>query len=82
MFCDVTLRDRLMPVTMKAMHTASTHNVLPDVNINVHERFGVMTDTHATDAVAFYFKGTGVRCVVCGTIDYQINFVFVHNIVK
>ena len=40
-----------------------------------------MTDTQATDVVTFDFKGTGVRCVVCGTIDYQINFL-VHNVAK
>ena len=33
-----------------------------------------MTDTQATDVVNFDFKGTGVRCIVCGTTDYQINF--------
>ena len=41
-----------------------------------------MTDTHATDVVIFDFKGTGVRCVVCGIIVYQMNFVFVHNVAK
>ena len=47
------------------------------------ERFGIMKDTHATDAVAFDFKGTGVRCVVCGTFDlYQMNFLLVHNVAK
>ena len=30
MFCDVKVCDRLMPVDMQAMHTASTHNVSPD----------------------------------------------------
>ena len=36
-----------------------------------------MTETQATDLVTFDFKGTGgVRFVVCGTIDYQMNFVF------
>ena len=38
------------------------------------ERFGIMTDTHDTDVVTFDFKGTGVRCGVCGTIDYQMIF--------
>ena len=41
-----------------------------------------MTDTQATDFVTFDFMGTGVHCVICGTIDYQTNFVFVHNVVK
>ena len=46
------------------------------------EMFGIMTDTQATDVVTFDFKGTGVRCVVCGTIDYQMNFFLVHNVSK
>ena len=46
------------------------------------EMFGIMTDTQATDVVTFDFKGTGVRCVVCGTIDYQMNFCLVHNVSK
>ena len=40
-----------------------------------------MLETQATD-VTFDFKGTGVRCVVCGTIDYQMNFFLVHNVAK
>ena len=44
--------------------------------------FGIVTDTQATDVVTFDFKGTGVRCVVCGTIDYQMNFFLVHNVSK
>ena len=39
-----------------------------------------MTDTQATDIVTFDFEGTGVRCVVCGTIDYKMNFFLVHNV--
>ena len=46
------------------------------------EMFGIVTDTQATDVVTFDFKGTGVRCVVCGTIDYQMNFFLVHNVSK
>ena len=34
------------------------------------ERF--VTDTQATDIVTFDSKGTGVRCVVCDTVDYQM----------
>ena len=30
-----------------------------------------MTDTQVTDVVTFDFKGTGVRCIVCGTIGYK-----------
>ena len=41
-----------------------------------------MTDTQVTDVVTFDFMGTGVRCVVCGTINYQMNFILVHNMVK
>ena len=32
--------------------------------------------------MVFDFKGTGVRCVVYGTIDYQMNFFLVHNVDK
>ena len=46
------------------------------------ERFGIITNTHATDVVTFDFKGTGVRCAVCSTSDYQIFFLFVHNVAK
>ena len=46
------------------------------------ERFGIMTDTQATDVVTFDFKGTGVCCVICGTIDYEMNFFWVHNFAK
>ena len=35
-----------------------------------------------TDVVTFDFKGTGVRCLVCGTFGYQINFFLVHNFAK
>ena len=41
-----------------------------------------MTYTQTTDVVTFDFKGTGVRSVVYGTIDYQMNFVLVHNVAK
>ena len=41
-----------------------------------------MMATQATDVVIFYFKGTGVRCVVCGIIDYHTDFVLVHNVAK
>ena len=46
------------------------------------ERIGIMTDTQATDVVTFDFKGTGVRSVVCATIDNQMNFWLVHNVAK
>ena len=39
-------------------------------------------DIQATDVVTFDLKGTGVRCVVCGTIDYQNHFFLVHNAAK
>ena len=44
------------------------------------ERFGIMTNTQATVVLTFHFKGTGVRCVVCGTIEYGMNFFFVQNV--
>ena len=31
-------------------------------------------DTQAIDVVTFDFKGTGVRCFVSGSNDYQMNF--------
>ena len=37
-----------------------------------------MTDTQVTDVVTFDFKGTSVRCIVCGNIDYQLDFILVH----
>ena len=43
---------------------------------------GIMTDTQATDFVTFDFKGTGVRCVVCGTIDFELNSCLVHTVAK
>ena len=59
------------------MHTANTHNVLQKQFaqgcLNVLERLGIMADTQATDFVTFDFKDTGVRCVVRGISDYQIN---------
>ena len=36
MFYDATVRDRLMPVAIKAMHTSSTHNALPDISLTGH----------------------------------------------
>ena len=30
--------------------------------------------TQAIDVVTFDFKGTGVRCFVSGSTDYQMNF--------
>ena len=41
-----------------------------------------MTDVQATDVVTFDFKGIDVRCVVCGTIDCQTNFFFMHSVDK
>ena len=41
-----------------------------------------MKDTQATHGVTFYFMGAGVRCVACGTIDYQMNFCLVQNVAK
>ena len=41
-----------------------------------------MTDTQATDVVTFDFESTGVRCVVCGTSDYEMNFFLMHTVAK
>ena len=51
---------------------------------NVLERVGIMTDTQATTAalVTFGFKDSGVRCVVCGTFDFQMNYVLVNDVAK
>ena len=46
------------------------------------ERFEILTDTQTTDVVTFDFKGTGVRCFVCSTIDYQMNFFLVHTLLS
>ena len=43
------------------------------------EQFEIMTDTHATDVMTFAFKGTGVRFVVCGTVDYPMKFISVQS---
>ena len=32
--------------------------------------------------MTFDFEGTGVRCVVCGTSDYEMNFLLVHTVAK
>ena len=37
-------------------------------------------DTQVSDVVTFDFKCTGVRCVVCVTLDYQMNFFLVNNV--
>ena len=34
MFCDVTVRDRRIAVAVKAIHTASAHNILPDSSLS------------------------------------------------
>ena len=41
-----------------------------------------MTDTQATYVVTFDFKGTGVRCIAYGTIDYQRKFLLMQNVAK
>ena len=38
------------------------------------EQFMIIGDTQALDVVAFDFKGTGDRCIVCGSTDYLMNF--------
>ena len=39
-------------------------------------------DTQAAGVVTFDFKGTGVRCVACCPIHYQMNFFWVHKVSK
>ena len=46
------------------------------------EKLGIITDTQATDVVTFDFEGSGFRCVVCGTIDYEMIFAYMHNVAK
>ena len=43
-----------------------------------------MTDKHAIHVVTFDFKGTSIRCVVCGSTDYmyQIHLLLVHKVVN
>ena len=54
---------RLMVEVVKAMHTATMHNILLESLLsgvsNVLERFGMM-DTQAIDVVTFDIKGTRV----------------------
>ena len=61
-----------MAVVVKAMPTASKHNILVE-SLLILEQFGIM-DTQAIDDVIFDFKGTHVRCFVSGSTDYQRNF--------
>ena len=42
--------------------------------------YGIMPGTQATDGVILDSKGTGVCFVVCGTIDYQMNSILMHNV--
>ena len=64
-----------MTVVVKAMHTASKHNIyrFAQWSLNVLRKFRLTTDTQAIDVVTFYFKGTHVRCFVSGSTDYQMN---------
>ena len=65
-----------MAVVVKAMHTASKHNIYIEFAqwcLNVLKKFLIMTDTQAIDVVTFDFKGTRVRCFVSGSTDYQMN---------
>ena len=45
------------------------------VMFKLPERFRIMTDSQTIDVVTIDFKGTGVRCVVCGSNDYPMNFI-------
>ena len=44
--------------------------------------FKIMPNTQATDGVTLDSNVTGVCCVVCGTIDYQMNSILVHSVAK
>ena len=57
-----------MLLVVKAMQTASKHNVLL-LCLNVL-KIGIMTDTQAFDVVTFDFKGTRVRCFVSGSTEF------------
>ena len=64
-----------MAVVIKAMHTASKHNIyrVCSVMFKCALKFGIMTDTQSIDVVTFDFKGTRVRCFVRGSTNYQMN---------
>ena len=61
MFCDVTLRHKVMHVTMKATYKASLARItfareFAQLCSNVLGRFGIMTDTQASYVVTFDCK--------------------------
>ena len=64
-----------MAVVLRAMHTASKHNIFRvcSVVFKCAKKIRIMTDTKAIDVVTFDFKGTRVRCFVSGSTDYQMN---------
>ena len=70
-----------MYVVVKAMHTASKHNIyrVCSVVFKCASKIQIMTDTQAIDVVTFDFKGTRVRCFVSGSTDYQMNLSELQN---
>ena len=64
-----------MAMVVKAMHTASKHNIyrVCSVMFKCALKFGITTDTQAIDVVTFDFEGTRVCCFVSGSTDYQMN---------
>ena len=83
MFCDVTVCARLSLWQCKQciqLACITSYEHFAQICLNMLERFGIMTNTQATIVLTFDVKGTGVRCVVCGTIEYRINFFFVQNV--
>ena len=71
-----------MAVVVKAMHTASKHNIyrVSSVMFKCALNFEIMTDTQAIDVVTFDSKGTCVRCFVSGSTDYQMNLSLLQNV--
>ena len=63
-----------------SMHTNFLTREFAQLYLNVPEWFRIMTDSHKLDVVTFDFEGTGVRCIVCGSNDYPMNFTLMHNV--
>ena len=83
-FCHVRVCYRWMAVVVKAMHTASKHNIyrVCSVMFKCAYKFEIMTDTQVIDVVTFDFKGTCVCCFVSGCTDYQMNWSLLQNFSK
>ena len=64
-----------MPVTVKAYHLTGE---FAQLCLSVPELFLIITDSQTIDVV----KGIAVRYVVCGSNDYLINFILMHNVAR